>query len=188
MGKSFFWDISSLFKVLDKNLINHFIFFYWSSQPQTSVLKVLSKFLKEHKIDLEGALRQQDKDHSGNLQHEEVKLAFKEAGLRLTNVRLCLNTILLLVYFMNISSDLRIFFYNDFAEADWYIGGRNRRHTFRLYKMGVSLNLIILCQIFYKINHPKKANWYSFQSNNSQHINKEHISRLNIKFTLYILF
>lgn len=71
---------------------------------------MLSKFLKEHKIDLEGALRQQDKDHSGNLQHEEVKLAFKEAGLRLTNVRLCLNTILLLVYFMNISSDLRIFF------------------------------------------------------------------------------
>lgn len=53
--------------------------------PQTSVLKVLSKFLKEHKIDLEGALRQQDKDHSGSLQHEEVKLAFKEAGLRLTN-------------------------------------------------------------------------------------------------------
>nr|XP_022298885.1 leucine-rich repeat-containing protein 74A-like isoform X1 [Crassostrea virginica]XP_022298886.1 leucine-rich repeat-containing protein 74A-like isoform X1 [Crassostrea virginica] len=53
--------------------------------PQTSVLKVLSKFLKEHRIDLEGALRQQDKDHSGTLQHEEVKLALKEAGLRLTN-------------------------------------------------------------------------------------------------------
>ncbi|XP_062575112.1 leucine-rich repeat-containing protein 74A-like [Saccostrea cucullata] len=53
--------------------------------PQTSVLKVLSKFLKEHRIDLEGALRQQDKDHSGTLQQEEIKLAFKEAGLRLTN-------------------------------------------------------------------------------------------------------
>ncbi|XP_055999186.1 leucine-rich repeat-containing protein 74A-like isoform X3 [Ostrea edulis] len=53
--------------------------------PQTSVLKVLSRFLKEHRIDLEGALRQQDKDHSGTLQHEEIKLAFKDAGLRLTN-------------------------------------------------------------------------------------------------------
>lgn len=75
-------------------------------QPQTSVLKVLSKFLKEHKIDLEGALRQQDKDHSGSLQHEEVKLAFKEAGLRLTNVRLCLNKIILLFFFiMNIPVD-----------------------------------------------------------------------------------
>lgn len=76
-------------QIIRKNLINHFMIFL-IPQPQTSVLKVLSKFLKEHKIDLEGALRQQDKDHSGSLQHEEVKLAFKEAGLRLTNVRLCL--------------------------------------------------------------------------------------------------
>ena len=51
----------------------------------------MSKFLKEHRIDLEGALRQQDKDHSGTLQHEEVKLALKEAGLRLTNVSFTIN-------------------------------------------------------------------------------------------------
>lgn len=85
-------------QIIRNNLINHFMIF-WIPQPQTSVLKVLSKFLKEHKIDLEGALRQQDKDHSGSLQHEEVKLAFKEAGLRLTNVRLCLNKIMFWYFF-----------------------------------------------------------------------------------------
>lgn len=55
-------------------------------QSQTSVLRLFSKFVREHTSDLETAFLQQDKDQSGKLSCDDLKTAFKTAGLRLTSV------------------------------------------------------------------------------------------------------
>jgi len=56
-------------------------------QTQRSVLRLLSKFLREHGSNLSEAFTLQDKGKCGTLSTEETKYAFREAGLRLTNVR-----------------------------------------------------------------------------------------------------
>ena len=51
-------------------------------------MRLFTKFIQEHRPDLETAFLQQDKDHSGKLSSEDLKTSLKLAGLRLTNVRL----------------------------------------------------------------------------------------------------
>ncbi|XP_069141673.1 leucine-rich repeat-containing protein 74A-like isoform X2 [Argopecten irradians] len=63
---------------------------YQRYSSQASVLRVLSRFLREHRSQLTEACNQQDKDRSGILSTDELKVAFREAGLRLTNKQLSL--------------------------------------------------------------------------------------------------
>lgn len=58
-------------------------------------MRLFTKFLREHRPDIETAFLQQDKDHSGNLSSEDLKMALKTAGLRLTNVGAILFIIIL---------------------------------------------------------------------------------------------
>jgi Ca2+-binding EF-hand superfamily protein len=47
-------------------------------------MRLFTKFIQEHRPDLETAFLQQDKDHSGKLSSEDLKTSLKLAGLRLT--------------------------------------------------------------------------------------------------------
>ncbi|XP_021370273.1 leucine-rich repeat-containing protein 74A-like isoform X2 [Mizuhopecten yessoensis] len=63
---------------------------YQRYSSQASVLRVLSQFLREHRSQLTEACTLQDKDKSGILSTDELKVAFREAGLRLTNKQMSL--------------------------------------------------------------------------------------------------
>ena len=55
-------------------------------QTATSMVKLFMKFVRTHHTELEIAFIQYDMERSGWLGIDDLKAAFKEAGLRLTSV------------------------------------------------------------------------------------------------------
>ncbi|XP_076074089.1 uncharacterized protein LOC143045442 isoform X3 [Mytilus galloprovincialis] len=99
---------------------------YQRYTSQTSVMRLFTKFLREHRPDIETAFLQQDKDHSGNLSSEDLKMALKTAGLRLTNKQL---GILLEDIDMNHSGEIK---YKDILSGTALVGKRKSSQVYTL--------------------------------------------------------
>ncbi|XP_053378405.1 leucine-rich repeat-containing protein 74A-like isoform X2 [Mercenaria mercenaria] len=63
---------------------------YQRISTTTSMIRLFNKFVQSHQAQLRTSFQQFDRDRTGILGTDEMKLALKEAGLRLTNKQLCL--------------------------------------------------------------------------------------------------
>lgn len=55
-------------------------------QTTTSMIRLFGTFVQSHQTELRTSFQQFDRDRTGALGVDDLKMALKEAGLRLTNV------------------------------------------------------------------------------------------------------